>query len=68
MVNFYRNNIYLGGSGIVTTVVRVADVARVQSLALELPHATGVAKKRIVLLWTCRRGGVCGGGGGSVGR
>ena len=34
------------GSGIVTAAAWVTAVAQVQSLARELPHATGEAKKR----------------------
>ena len=34
------------GSGVVTAVVWITAVARVQSLTQELPHAVGIAKKR----------------------
>ena len=34
------------GPGIVTVAPLVAAVAQVQSLAWELPHATGAAKKK----------------------
>ena len=35
------------GSGIVATVPHVAALAWVRSLALELPHAKGAAKRKI---------------------
>ena len=35
------------GSGVVTAVVRVAAVARVQSLAWELPHDVGSAPPKV---------------------
>ena len=38
---------WVKGSGIVTTAAWVTAVARVQSLAQELPHATREAKKNI---------------------
>ena len=41
------------GSGIVTAVAWVTAVVGVRALAQELPHAMGMAKKNLFLLWGC---------------